>query len=207
LEAATTYDIIKLFGAAGRLTGSVRIVSLLQPPPETFALFDELVLLHGGRVIYSGPIDEAVEHFQELGYKLPDRMDVADWLLVRFLFVFNVSFYCGAHVPSFFDKAIPTKDGDQFFRDGDLEAGKTVRKHFSAEDLQYSFNASQHGKAKKAELSGPEDTVLIDTLHDDLAIKFRNSSWTYAKLLVGRELLLWWRDKYQIRARLMQGKR
>ncbi len=86
LQAATTYDIFKLFGAAGRLTGSVQIVSLLQPPPETFALFDELVLLHSGRVIYSGPIDEAVEHFQDLGYRLPDRMDVADWLLVRIFF-------------------------------------------------------------------------------------------------------------------------
>ncbi len=103
-------------------------------------------------------------------------------------------------------KAIPTKDGDQFFRDGDLEAGQNVRNKISAEDFQYSFNASQHGKAKIAELSSPDDTVLIDSFHDDLVIKFKNSSWTYAKLVVGRELLLWWRNKYQIRARVIQGK-
>ncbi len=100
MQAATTYDIVKLFGAAGRLTGSVRIVSLLQPPPETFALFDELILLHGGRVIYSGPIEEALEHFQELGYRLPDRMDVADWLLVRFFAFSMLLDNCGAHDPS-----------------------------------------------------------------------------------------------------------
>lgn len=69
-------------GLAGRMTGVVRIISLLQPPPETVALFDELILVDSGRVIYSGPLEEVVPHFNSLGYDLPDRMDTADWLQV-----------------------------------------------------------------------------------------------------------------------------
>jgi ABC-type multidrug transport system ATPase subunit len=80
--AATTFEIVQLMGAISRIMKNVRIVSLLQPPPETVALFDELVLLSEGKVIYSGPVDEVIHHFNSLGYDLPTRMDVADWLQV-----------------------------------------------------------------------------------------------------------------------------
>lgn len=55
----------------------------MQPPPETVALFDEIILLDSGRVIYNGPIDDVLPHFESLGYQIPDRMDLADWLQVR----------------------------------------------------------------------------------------------------------------------------
>jgi ABC-type multidrug transport system ATPase subunit len=82
ISAATTFEIVKLMGAISRVMRSVHLVSLLQPPPETVALFDEVVLLSEGKVIYSGPIDEVILHFNALGYELPIRMDVADWLQV-----------------------------------------------------------------------------------------------------------------------------
>ena len=81
--AATTYDICKLLGEVNALTKYIKIVTLLQPPPETFALFDDLILLSEGQVIYSGPVEEVVPYFESLGYRLPDRMDAADWLQVR----------------------------------------------------------------------------------------------------------------------------
>ena len=81
--AATTYDIVKLMGSVGKMMGIVRIVSLLQPPPETVALFDEIILIDSGTVLYAGPVGEVVGHFESLGYELPERTDVADWLLVR----------------------------------------------------------------------------------------------------------------------------
>jgi hypothetical protein len=65
-----------------RLSGTIKIVSLLQPPPETVALFDELILVDAGRILYAGPVSGVVGHFEALGYKLPERTDVADWLLV-----------------------------------------------------------------------------------------------------------------------------
>jgi len=71
--------------AVAKMTELVKIVSLLQPPPETVALFDEMILIDSGLIIYSGPVDGAVPHFESLGYKLPERTDVADWLLVRII--------------------------------------------------------------------------------------------------------------------------
>lgn len=66
----------------GKVNGAIRLVSLLQPPPETVALFDELILVDQGRVIFSGTLDAVVPYFDSLGYFLPDNMDGADWLQV-----------------------------------------------------------------------------------------------------------------------------
>jgi ABC-type multidrug transport system ATPase subunit len=82
LPAATTFDITRLLGDATRVLRLTKIVSLLQPPPETVANFDELILLGEGKIIYSGPVNEVIDHFDSLGYEIPERMDVADWLQV-----------------------------------------------------------------------------------------------------------------------------
>jgi ABC-type multidrug transport system ATPase subunit len=80
LDAATTYDICKLIQEGNALRDHMKIVTLLQPPPETFSLFDDVILLSDGKVIYSGPVEDVVPYFESLGYVLPERMDPADWL-------------------------------------------------------------------------------------------------------------------------------
>ena len=34
------------------------LVSLLQPPPEVFELFDDVILMSDGRLIYHGPVPQ-----------------------------------------------------------------------------------------------------------------------------------------------------
>jgi ABC-type multidrug transport system ATPase subunit len=80
--AATTFDITRLLGDATRVLRLTKIISLLQPPPETVANFNELILLGEGKIIYSGPVNEVIDYFNSLGYEIPERMDVADWLQV-----------------------------------------------------------------------------------------------------------------------------
>ena len=87
LDAATTYDVIKVLGEATRIRHTIRIISLLQPPPETVALFDEVILLGEGCVLYAGPVGEVTAHFKSLGYVQPDRMDPADWLQVSLSYI------------------------------------------------------------------------------------------------------------------------
>jgi hypothetical protein len=45
-------------------------ISLLQPPPEVFDLFDILLLMsEAGQVLYHGPAAGAVAFFDGLGFK------------------------------------------------------------------------------------------------------------------------------------------
>jgi ABC-type multidrug transport system ATPase subunit len=80
LDAATTYDIIKLILDLSDLSSSIKLLTLLQPSPETFALFDEVIFLHEGNVLYSGPVGDVVKYFEGLGYELPPRVDPAGTL-------------------------------------------------------------------------------------------------------------------------------
>lgn len=57
------------------------IMSLLQPSPEVFELFDDLMLLVEGKVLYHGPLQDALPHFTNVGFVCPVRKDVASFLL------------------------------------------------------------------------------------------------------------------------------
>lgn len=56
------------------------IAALVQPPPETFKLFDDVMLLAGGKIIYHGPVTGAIPFFCSLGFKHPPRKDPAAFL-------------------------------------------------------------------------------------------------------------------------------
>ena len=52
LDSASTLDIIKALKAQSRIFNTTPVISLLQPPPETFVEFDDLLLLDSGRIVY-----------------------------------------------------------------------------------------------------------------------------------------------------------
>jgi len=81
LDAATTFDICKSLAQSAATTNSIRIVSLLAPSPEIAALFDEMILIDEGKIIYSGPVSETLSYFSSLGYEMPERIDPGEWLL------------------------------------------------------------------------------------------------------------------------------
>jgi ABC-type multidrug transport system ATPase subunit len=174
LDAATTYDITLLFGLSTRAFNKVTIVSLLQPPPETVANFDDLVLVSEGRVIYAGPLDGVMDYFNGLGYEIPVRMDVADWL-----------------------QALPTQEGLRFIK---TEAGAEPQRHLTPKEFSERFYASPLGLDILKRLEEPDKATESDKaiIFAQGAVEFANGSFASAKLLMRRELLLWWRDKHQV---------
>ena len=80
LDAASTYDMVQMILHFGRLRKFTRIISLLQPSPETVSLFNEVIVLAEGKILYCGPVLEVEEYFADIGYKAPDFMDIADFL-------------------------------------------------------------------------------------------------------------------------------
>jgi ABC-type multidrug transport system permease subunit len=81
LDTASTVDILRILSFSMRFFNRTAVVSLLQPSPEAVAMFDEIILLSEGHVIYAGPTKDAGGHFRNLGYRQPDSMDDADYLL------------------------------------------------------------------------------------------------------------------------------
>lgn len=195
LDAAVTYDIIHSIVAFSKAARTTRVISLLQPGPETFSLFDEVVLLAKGRVVYAGPISKVADYFSALGYKQPATMDVADFLQV-----------------------IPTPDGALLF-DAD---SSPVSEHYSAEGLAEAFLTSKQHERILRDLGAPysspwrvkpDDTAETGSRSMSLSfsnhrprlsvppsvkVAYQNSLWRSIMLNFGRHFTLWKRDKAYI---------
>ncbi|KAG9146577.1 hypothetical protein Leryth_014601 [Lithospermum erythrorhizon] len=80
LDSSTTYQIVMYMRQMVHLMDVTMTISLLQPAPETFELFDDVILLSEGRIVYQGPREHVIEFFESVGFRCPERKGVADFL-------------------------------------------------------------------------------------------------------------------------------
>ncbi len=57
------------------------VVSIHAPRSSIYQLFDTLMILAAGELIYFGPAKESVSHFASLGYECPKNFNPADYLI------------------------------------------------------------------------------------------------------------------------------
>ncbi|CAI5489185.1 unnamed protein product [Closterium sp. Naga37s-1] len=129
LDSATTYQITRCLRNLTHLTNTTTLISLLQPAPETFELFDDVMLMSEGRIVYHGPREEVLGFFREMGFVPPARKGVADFL----------------------QEVTSLKDQKQYWR-----PAQPHRYHYvSVRAFEEAFRASRFGKQIEAELSIP----------------------------------------------------
>ncbi|PWZ33465.1 ABC transporter G family member 36 [Zea mays] len=80
LDSSTTFQIVNSLRQSIHILGGTAVISLLQPAPETYNLFDDIILLSDGQVVYQGPREEVLEFFESVGFRCPERKGVADFL-------------------------------------------------------------------------------------------------------------------------------
>ncbi|KAL3696312.1 hypothetical protein R1sor_010388 [Riccia sorocarpa] len=80
LDSSKTFQIIKCLRQFVHVMDSTMLVSLLQPSPETYELFDDIILLSEGQIVYQGPCDTVLDFFSRMGFRCPERKGVADFL-------------------------------------------------------------------------------------------------------------------------------
>ncbi|CAN1287564.1 Pleiotropic drug resistance protein 1 [Linum perenne] len=80
LDSSTTFQIVNSLKQTIHILDGTALISLLQPAPETYDLFDDIILLSDGYIVYHGPRDNVLEFFEHMGFKCPERKGVADFL-------------------------------------------------------------------------------------------------------------------------------
>lgn len=80
LDSSTTFQIVKFMRQMVHIMDVTMVISLLQPAPETYNLFDDIILLSEGQIVYQGPRENILEFFEYVGFKCPERKGVADFL-------------------------------------------------------------------------------------------------------------------------------
>ncbi|KAG6414602.1 hypothetical protein SASPL_121975 [Salvia splendens] len=80
LDSSTTFQIVNMLRQYVHIMKGTAFISLLQPAPETYNLFDDIVLLSDGQIVYQGPRENVLGFFESMGFVCPARKGVADFL-------------------------------------------------------------------------------------------------------------------------------
>ncbi|ONH93121.1 hypothetical protein PRUPE_8G214400 [Prunus persica] len=135
LDSSTTYQIVNSVKNYVHILNGTAVVSLLQPAPETYELFDDIILLSDGQIVYQGPREQVLDFFESMGFKCPERKGVADFL----------------------QEVTSRKDQKQYWTSRDEPYRFITVKHFSA-----AFQSFSVGKRITEELAAPFDKTKSD---------------------------------------------
>ncbi|KAF6154961.1 hypothetical protein GIB67_018398, partial [Kingdonia uniflora] len=80
LDSSTTFQVVSCLQQMVHITDTTAIVSLLQPAPETYSLFDDIILMGEGKIVYHGPRSLVLKFFEDYGFRCPERKGAADFL-------------------------------------------------------------------------------------------------------------------------------
>ncbi|KAL0010567.1 hypothetical protein SO802_005675 [Lithocarpus litseifolius] len=80
LDSSTAFQIVNSIKQYVHILDGTAVISLLQPAPETYNLFDDIILISNGQIVYQGPREQVLEFFEKMGFKCPKRKGVADFL-------------------------------------------------------------------------------------------------------------------------------
>ncbi|KAK1259793.1 putative pleiotropic drug resistance protein 7 [Acorus gramineus] len=130
LDSSTTYQIVNSIRQSVHILGGTALISLLQPAPETYDLFDDIVLLSDGQIVYQGPRENVLEFFESMGFKCPERKGVADFL----------------------QEVTSRKDQQQYWANKDVPY-----RYISVNEFTESFQSFHVGRRVGEELSVPFD--------------------------------------------------
>ena len=80
LDATSAFQLVRTLKYLAR-NGRTIIMTIHQPRSEIWGLFDRLVLLSEGHLIYSGPASTSIPYFERLGNELPQFVNPAEFLV------------------------------------------------------------------------------------------------------------------------------
>ncbi|XP_038993312.1 ABC transporter G family member 39-like isoform X1 [Hibiscus syriacus] len=168
LDSSTTYQICKFMRQMVHIMDVTMVISLLQPAPETYDLFDHIILLSEGRIVYQGPTECVLEFFEYMGFKCPERKAVADFL----------------------QEVTSKKDQEQYwFRKDQPYSYVTVS------DFVQGFNSFHIGQQLESDLRVPYDRSVAH--HPALVTeKYGISNWELFRACFAREWLLLKRNSF-----------
>lgn len=162
LDSSTTFQIVTCLQQLVHITDATALVALLQPAPETFDLFDDVMLMAEGKVVYHGPRGQALQFFEECGFKCPERKGAADFL----------------------QEVLSWKDQPQYWAQPDIPYS-----YMTVDQFCSRFKRSQWGKKQQGDLSIPNDKSKFNVNALSFHI-YALRKWELFKACMDREILL-----------------
>ncbi|XP_028104411.1 pleiotropic drug resistance protein 3-like isoform X2 [Camellia sinensis] len=176
LDSSTTYQIVACLQQVAHIADATILVALLQPAPETFDLFDEIILMTEGKIVYHGPRSHILEFFEDCGFRCPERKGVADFL----------------------QEVMSKKDQAQYWHQAEQPCN-----YISADMFSKKFKESNFGKKLDDELS--KQFMKPQSHKNAISFSIYSlSKWALFRACISRELLLMRRNSFIYVFKLVQ---
>jgi ABC-type multidrug transport system ATPase subunit len=78
LDSAASYEVMKFVRDIAKKHKVLVVASIHQPSTTTFELFDKLMLLSKGKVVYNGVVKQLGDYFAGLGYQVSSIHNLQD---------------------------------------------------------------------------------------------------------------------------------
>ncbi|GBF90608.1 ABC transporter G family member protein [Raphidocelis subcapitata] len=200
LDSATLHSVVTFLALMTRALKLTTVVSLLQPSPEVVALFDDVLLMADGAILYHGPVDGALPHFASLGLVCPRRKDLASFLQEASTPAGQLAYATDELRAS---RGLPPRGADEELALARTSQPATMLMPVS--ELAARFRTENpHGIEQQRELAAgpfPKSASHPAALP---TTPFALSASAAARLVLRRQLKLVVRDKLLLRARMMQ---
>ncbi len=76
-DEAVTFDLVTSMRIIARVRQISVVGSILQPSSEVFQLFDRIIVLDGGQIMFQGPRQDALPYFESLWYMEKKKKKIA----------------------------------------------------------------------------------------------------------------------------------
>ncbi|EPS57864.1 hypothetical protein M569_16953, partial [Genlisea aurea] len=174
LDSSTTYQVVNMLRQYVHIMKGTAFISLLQPAPETYDLFDDIVLLSDGQIVYQGPRENVLDFFESMGFRCPERKAVADFLQEVTSKKDQAQYWANKHEPYQF---VSVTEFAEAFRSFVL--GRRVK-----QELEVPFDKTKsHPAALTTEKFGVGQKELLKACTSrELLLMKRNSFFFYFKI-------------------------
>ncbi|KZV43181.1 Pleiotropic drug resistance 12 [Dorcoceras hygrometricum] len=170
LDSSTTFQIINSLRQHIHILKGTALISLLQPAPETYELFDDIILLSDGKIVYQGPRENVLEFFEFMGFRCPERKGVADFLQEVTSQKDQQQYWMYEEKPYRFVTANEFVEGFQSFH-----VGKTLK-----DNMESPFDKStSHPAALTTREYGASMKELLKTLSSREILLMKRNSFVY----------------------------
>ncbi|GME45602.1 atp-binding cassette multidrug transporter [Neofusicoccum parvum] len=169
LDSSTSLDFAKALRVATSLTSNVSISALYQPGDNLAGIYDKVLLLHQGRQVWFGGLEQAKEYFQGLGFVCSPRETAAEFLV-------SVTDTNAARIRPGYEQRVPRTPEEfeaEWKKSSYYQSLQTSLAHHEADHgihTEHSDHMTRFKAARKAEKSPAARTKSPFTI--DLAMQF-----------------------------------
>ncbi|KAF9118322.1 hypothetical protein BGW39_001290, partial [Mortierella sp. 14UC] len=128
LDSYNAYNVVECLVTLARNYNRTVVCTIHQPRSNIFALFDQLILMAKGNLVYSGETRNLNAHLKSLGHPCPEGFNMADYML-------DLTMYTGKTTKSSSRSTLPTRGGVQAEQEEELFGADPLSSHDNSNGL------------------------------------------------------------------------